>query len=265
MKQAPRRVASQKPVSALGAGATKKYGDIEFVFVPKGKFAMGSKDDTQLAADDEKPQHTVEIPYGYWIDRFPVTNEQFAAFVGTAKYKYKMSSDWKYSTNHPVVNVSWYDAMEYCKWLNEKLQGEIGALAIRLPTEAEWEKAARGEQGYEWPWGNEFDAAKCNSSEGGKGTTTPVGAYSPQGDSPYGAADMAGNVWEWCRSLYKPYPYKADDGREKELGSELRVLRGGAWNFNQRYARAAYRDHYRPVNRSDLIGFRVVVAPNSRF
>ena len=173
-----------------------------------------------------------------------------------------MASDWKDKANHPVVKVSWYDAMEYCKWLNEKLQGEIGALAVRLPTEAEWEKAARGEQGNEWPWGNEFDAAKCNSSEGGKGDTTPVGAYSPQGDSPYGAADMAGNVWEWCHSIFKPYPYKADDGREKESGSELRVVRGGAWIVDRSArARGVSPQATLPALVTDFIGFRVVVAP----
>ena len=260
---------SLSPVRAIpqtpSLGAAPVLGGIEFVFVPKGKFIMGSKDDNLWAFENQKPQHTVEIPYDYWIGRFPVTNEQFAAFVGTAKFKYEMASDWKDRANHPVVYVSWYDAMEYCKWLNEKLQGEIGALAVRLPTEAEWEKAARGEQGYEWPWGNEFDTNKCNSSEGSKGGTTPVGAYSPQGDSPYNAADMAGNVWEWCHSILKPYPYKADDGREKESGSEIRVVRGGAWSSDWNYARAAFRSGYNPVNRYYNLGFRLVVAPGSRF
>ena len=155
--------------------------------------------------------------------------------------------------------------MEYAKWLNQKLRAEIGDLEIRLPTEAEWEKAARGEYGNEWPWGNEFDPARCNSSEGGKGTTTPVGAYSPQGDSPYGATDMVGNVWEWCHSLFKPYPYKADDGREKESGSDARVVRGGTWYYLRYRARAAFRYRSTPACRDDHLGFRVVVAPTLAF
>jgi formylglycine-generating enzyme required for sulfatase activity len=243
-----------------------ELGGIEFVRVPKGKFIMGSKDDNKLAWDNEKPQHTVEIPYDYWIARYPVMNEQFAAFVQATKHQHEWVSDWKKKANHPVVNVAWRDAVAYCKWLNETLRGEIGDGVVRLPTEAEWEKAARGdaERGNEWPWGNEFDKTKCNSSEGGKSGTTPVGAYSPQGDSPYGAAGMVGNVWEWCHSIYKPYPYKADDGRE-ESGLDVRVLRGGAWYDAEGGARCAYRYNVPPGDRLDDVGLRVVVAPNSRF
>jgi formylglycine-generating enzyme required for sulfatase activity len=157
-----------------------------------------------------------------------VTNEQFAKFVEEAAYKFGWEKNWKKKANHPVVKVSWSEAMAYGRWLNEALHGEIKDLQLRLPTEAEWEKAARGEYGNEWPWGNEFDPHKCNSSERRQGGTTPVGAYSPQGDSPYGAADMAGNVWEWCHSLYQPYPYMVDDGRESENeNAGDRVLRGG--------------------------------------
>jgi formylglycine-generating enzyme required for sulfatase activity len=133
--------------------------------------------------------------------------------------------------------------------------------AFRLPSEAEWEKAARGEFGFEWPWGNEFDPNKCNSSEGGKGGTTPVGLYSSAGDSPYGCADMVGNVWEWTQSLWKNYPYDAKDGREDVKSTDTRVLRGGSFLNDRRSVRCAYRVRGGPNNRVRYRGFRVVVSP----
>jgi formylglycine-generating enzyme required for sulfatase activity len=238
------------------------WGGVEFIRIPAGKFLMGSKDDNQLAFDSEKPQHSIELPE-YWLARYPVTNEQFAKFVEEAAYKFNLEKNWKKKADHPVVKVSWYDAVEYCKWLNTLVakDTETAKTQVRLPTEAEWEKAARGEYGNEWPWGNEFDQNKCNSREGSKGGTTPVGAYSPHGDSPYGVADMVGNVWEWCHSLFKSYPYKIDDGREDESASESRVLRGGSFHDRQWNARGAYRFNNGPDFRLDYLGFRVVVSP----
>ena len=237
------------PVAPASAPRNRQtFGGIEFVRVPKGKFIMGSKDDNSLASDAEKPQRTVEIPHDYWIARYPVTNEQFAKFVEATKRKHKWVSDWKSKLDHPVVNVLWRDAVAYCKWLNETLRGEIGDRVIRLPTEVEWEKAARGEYGNEWPWGNEWDSAKCNSKEGGKGDTTPVGAYSPQGDSPYGAADMAGNVWEWCSTKWQKYGDQSpalhgiDEWTDAYVaGDDSRVLRGGSFVVDARDVRGAFR------------------------
>jgi formylglycine-generating enzyme required for sulfatase activity len=239
------------------------WSGLEFVHIPAGKFLMGSKDDNQLTYDATKPQHSVEIPYDYWLARYPVTNEQFAKFVEEAAYQFGLEKNWKKKAVHPVVNVSWHDAMKYCRWLNAfaKAENLLQGLIVRLPGEAEWEKAARGAYGNEWPWGNEFDKKKCNSDEGRKNDTTPVGAYSPQGDSPYGIAEMAGNVWEWCHSLYQPYPYRLDDGRETETASESRVLRGGSFLNNQRDVRCVCRPYKYPDSRSDFIGFRVVIAP----
>jgi len=243
------------------AGA-QEWGGLKFVPVPKGKFLMGSRDDNKLAYDSEKPQHTVEIPSDYWIGQFPVTNEQYSKFVEAASQKHDWVKDWKKKLDHPVVNVSWNDAQAYCQWLNETQGKELPkGHVFRLPSEAEWEKAARGEFGFEWPWGNEFDAAKCNSEEGKKGGTTPIGTYSALGgDSPYGAADMVGNVWEWTQSLYKGYPYDAKDGREDLKATDARVLRGGAFNYNDRFARCAFRYRYNPYNEWNPNGFRVVVA-----
>ena len=262
------------------------WGGLEFIHIPAGKFLMGSKEDNQLAGDSEKPQHTVEILSDYWIGRYPVTNAQFAEFVKATQYvtiaekeggwnlkdKYEKGFDWKHplgakdsyekKLDHPVVQVSWDDVQVFCKWLNDLHQSGLPqGYSFRPPTEAEWEKAARGEYGNEWPWGNDFDASKCNSSEGKAGGTTPVGAYSPQGDSPYGAVDMAGNVWEWTNSLFKGYPYDAKDGREKSDDHGLRVLRGGAFNLNPQYVRAAFRLGNLPDLRHRYLGFRVGLLP----
>ncbi|MCZ2074112.1 MAG: SUMF1/EgtB/PvdO family nonheme iron enzyme [Bryobacterales bacterium] len=245
------------------AGA-REWGGISFVPVPKGKFLMGSREDNELAYDNERLQHTVKISSDYWIGQFPVTNEQYDLFVQFQNGKHPVS-DWKNKKDHPVVNVSWNDAQAYCKWLNDTHGNELPqGFVFRLPTEAEWEKAARGEFGFEWPWGNEFDENKCNSREGGKGGTTPVGAYSPAGDSPYGAADMVGNVWEWTQSLYKPYPYIATDGREDLKAIGERVLRGGSWSDYQIIARASGRSYLLPIFQWLNYGFRVAaVSPPS--
>ncbi len=277
-----RDVSSREVAGAeMGAANRRVLGGLEFVRVPKGSFLMGSKDDNPLAYDQEKPQHTVELAYDYWIARFPVTNDQFAQFVKATQHETTVvkgfdwrhplgpESDLKGRGEHPVVQISWYDAMEYCNWLNQQLKAELGDLEIRLPTEAEWEKAARGEYGNEWPWGNEFDPAKCNSTEGGKGGITPVGTYSPQGNSPYGAVDMVGNVWEWTLSLWgkdtsEPdfkYPYDPNDGREDIQAGDrvLRVVRGGAWSYGRHFARGACRQYNYPDNRHDDHGVRTVV------
>ena len=129
----------------------KTWGGLQFVRVPAGKLVMGSLADNRLAEGDEYPQHTVEIPYDYWVGRYLVTNEQFARFVTASGYKFEQGQ-WQAKVNYPVAAVSWRDAMAYCQWLNETLRGELNDLTLRLPTEAEWEKAARGTQANEWPW-----------------------------------------------------------------------------------------------------------------
>ena len=252
-------VKTERGVETISLRETQAFGGIEFVPVPEGVFLMGSREDDDLALDREHPQHTVEIPYDYWIGRFPATTEQYLRFVETTKREYPWREE---HLEHPAVSISWNDAQEYLHWLNDTYFGELpDGYAFRLPTEAEWEKAARGEYGNVWPWGDEFDPQKCNSSEGVRGGTSPVDAYSPAGDSPYGAADMAGNVWEWTHSLFKDYPYDAADGREDENDSGRRVVRGGSFDNNRRLARAAARNGYYPGDRDVILGLRVAVAP----
>jgi formylglycine-generating enzyme required for sulfatase activity len=239
-------------------------GNMEFIFIPAGKFVMGSRDDNPLALDYEKPQHIVELA-DYFIGRTPVTKGQFDEFARADIYRSVVwTKNWFDNLDHPMVNVTWDDAMAFCHWYNDQHKAELPAdMTLTLPTEAEWEKAARGESGREYPWGEKFDPTRCNTREGGKGDTTPVGAYSPQGDSPYGAVDVAGNVWEWCHSLFEPYPYQVPDGREDEIQQDISCLRGGGWGDDQEHARCAFRLRYRARVFQQSIGFRCVLSPRS--
>jgi formylglycine-generating enzyme required for sulfatase activity len=235
----------------------------ETVLIPAGEFLMGSEPrEDGDARSDELFRHAVYLP-DYFMARTPVTNAQYAVFVEAAGRK--PPAHWKDSrppqgkVDHPVVWVSWYDAMAYCKWL-----AEATGQPYRLPSEAEWEKAARGMDGRVYPWGNEWDAEQCNTGESGRGGTTPVGSYPQgQGASPYGVLDMAGNVWEWTRSKYKNYPYAPADGREDaRAGADiLRVMRGGSWFDLGSFARCAARRRGLPDGLWSSMGFRVCVSP----
>lgn len=161
---------------------------------------------------------------------------------------------------HPIVQITLQDALELINWLNESAMGELpSGYKFVLPSEAQWEKATRGEYGNEWPWGNEFDRNRCNSRESNKGDTVSVDAY-PTGASHYCVMDMVGNVWEWTHTLYKDYPYKRDDGREGEEHLGRRVLRGGSFNRDIRFTRRASRGNNVPDTRGYALGFRVCVS-----
>ncbi|GAB4537199.1 MAG: hypothetical protein Kow0063_23620 [Anaerolineae bacterium] len=242
-----------------------------FVKVPAGPVVIGTRERDRGGLPREFPQHTIEWPT-YYIARYPVTVAQFRAFVQESGYR--AQGQWeRYSgpENHPVVAVTWYDALEYCKWLTERFrtwQGTPEPLAmllrkqgweVRLPTEVEWEKAARGTDGRTFPWGDELDPDRGNCFETGIGATSPVGCF-PGGASPYGVLDMSGNVWEMCRSLYRPYPYRQDDGREDLEAKGDRILRGGVWAEGQRYARCAYRSSQAPDSPWHYSGFRVAIS-----
>jgi formylglycine-generating enzyme required for sulfatase activity len=243
-----------------------------FVEVPAGPFLMGSdKGQDPEAYDDELPQHTVDLP-AYYIARYPVTTAQFRIFVDESGHRPADEGSLRGADNHPVVWVTWHDARAYCDWLAGRLRAWEGTpepLAgllrhegwqVRLPTEAEWEKAARGTDGRVFPWGDEPDSGWANYADTGVGATSAVGCF-PGGDSPYGVQDMSGNVDEWCHSLYAPYPYDLRDGREALEAKGPRVLRGGAFYDDLGLVRCAYRFWFDPDSRFVGIGFRVVLAP----
>jgi len=282
----------------------------ELVFVPAGKFLMGTtaqqaaalrrqfKDPGWYKFEWETPQRSIDLPE-YYIGKYPVTNAQYQVFVQETGHD---RTPWYWENrqfpsgqdDHPVRELFWKDAVAYCEWLTKRMQdagckikvwrGGIlvteelprASCIVRLPTEAEWEKAARGTDGRTWPWGDDPPTDRlCNFGDNVKDTkTTPVGRYSPQGDSPYGCADMAGNEWEWTSTRWGPkwyepqfrYPYQANDGREDMRSDDWRVERGGAYWNSQEYLRCACRVH-RDGDDGDLndSGLRVcVAAPFSR-
>jgi formylglycine-generating enzyme required for sulfatase activity len=231
--------------------------------VPGGEFLMGSQPTQDPdAGRAEQPQHRVAVA-DFYISRFPVTNAQFLAFTRAAKYALPLGLP-RERDNHPVVNVTWDDAAAFCRWLS-KATGRT----FRLPTEAEWEKAARGTDGRLYPWGNQWDASRLNcqpTPAAAVGTTTPVGRYSPDGDSPYGAADLSGNVWEWCSDWFDAQVYTrraahpVRDPQGPATGPGY-AARGGAFNSSPKQVRAAHRNWYYPDDRRPDLGFRFVVEP----
>ena len=245
------------------------------VDIPGGTFTLGS--DRIVAA---APEHRLHVST-YRIGQYPVTNAQYREFMvaeGYVSKDYWTEMGWRWmqarpqtapgfwndprlnADRHPIVGVSWYEAVAYCAWLCE-----ITGRLFRLPSEAEWEKAARGAaDSRKFPWGDRFEANRANTAEAGIGATTTVDAF-PLGASPYGVLDLAGNVFEWTQSkwgrnwqeLEFQYPYRREDGREDGEGSAARVMRGGSW-FNPYYeALVSNRARFLPGSRGSNIGFRV--------
>ncbi|RIK35860.1 MAG: hypothetical protein DCC55_29030 [Chloroflexi bacterium] len=323
------------PLRAAAGRALGKLGDprpevmtveaMQFCYVPAGPFRMGEGEE----------EHTVEIPYDFWMSRYPVTNAQYKAFVvagGYAEPAYwaeaieagfwsegrvqdviyalddkreliRRQQGWRsapinlgdphHLPNHPVVGVSWYEALAFCRWLTVHLrqQGVLGAeQSVRLPSEAEWEKVARGglhvlpdaliveatslrptpllslvenpRPARIYPWGDEDDAERANYDDTGIGATSAAGCFA-HGAGPCGVEEMAGNVWEWTQSLWGEdwrYPYNAGDGREETRApaSVRRVLRGGSWDDLRLDVRCVVRFGNDPGDRLNLVGFRVV-------
>jgi iron(II)-dependent oxidoreductase len=239
------------------------------VLIPAGTFMMGSEDGERY----EHPVHEVDLE-AFYIDVYEVTNAQFAEFLneegnqeedgaawldadGEYVRIHREDGEWAVDTgyaDYPVVEVSWYGARAFCEWRG-----------ARLPTEAEWEKAARGGlEGAKYPWGDEAPVCTPGAQNGASLArcslhgTRPVGSFGPNG---YGLYDMAGNVWEWVSSLYRGYPYQVGDGREDLEASGSRVLRGGSWNLWDYDLRVAHRSYNFPKGANINYGFRCSRSP----
>lgn len=249
----------------------------ETVLIPAGPFMRGSRgrDDDVFSANPidphsrssrdappaEQPQREVLLS-AYAIGRYPVTNAQYAAFVKALNRR--PPAHWSNGApppgleHHPVVHITWSDAAAYCLWLSD-----ITGKTYRLPTEAQWEKAARGTDSRVFPWGNRWDRNRCNTLESGERQTTPIGTFSPGGDSVYGCADMAGNVWEWALDWYSKDYYAHSQALENPLGpvsGAVKVLRGGSFNNDAWQARTTNRSYANRNQARPEIGFRVALA-----
>ena len=237
--------------------------------VPAGAFDMGSADDDAQAFSNEKPQCRIAVA-AFAIGTYPVTVAEYAYFL-TANPDVAMPGggesdlyNWSRQQtrlDHPVVQVNWFNANDYAAWL-----AQTTSQLWRLPTEAEWEKAARWDEAMQhariYPWGDTWDNTRANTWDSGPKRATAVGSY-PSGASPYDCQDMAGNVWEWCSSMYqKQYPYDPavsednSDANRSERTS-VRVLRGGSWRYGAPLARAAFRGSDEAAS-GDLGSFRLV-------
>lgn len=252
-----------------------------FVEIPAGPFLMG----------EGKEAHQVELRT-YYVSRYPVTVSQFQVFVNEAGYTPKNDNCLKGIANHPVTWISWYEARDYCEWLQKILRDTAeqhdpgshrdpdwsgfwadlasGHYVIDLLSEAQWEKAGRGPSGARFPWGNEIAPSRANYKDTLIAATTPVGCF-PAGASPYGILDMSGNVWNWTltlwgKSLENPafkLPYDPFDGREDTTAPAevLRCMRGGAFPVEAKRAESVFRDAVEPNSRDDADGFRVGLVP----
>jgi formylglycine-generating enzyme required for sulfatase activity len=240
-----------------GSGKGAEAGDM--VFIPAGEFWMGCSPSDSECYAEEKPYHKVYID-GYYINKYEVTVAEFEKCVnaGSCKkenyYSKQEKPDWACNLgdsakeNHPMNCVTWYGAKEFCEWTGK-----------RLPTEAEWEKAARGGTDTKYPWGNEFKTGMANCDEGtckdGYQTTSPVGSFKANG---YGLFDMIGNVWEWVNDWYDEKYYQSSPGKNPAgpSSSSLKVLRGGSWDDLTRLMRVSDRNRNYPDVRNDINGFR---------
>ena len=265
------------PISTtLGMTWTRPLDGMEMLFVPDDTFMMGSTDEDTDAEDNEKPAHEVALD-AFWLDSTEVTNAQYVAFLNEMGNQEEEGVTWLDSADddvrieeidgvfqaqdgfadHPVVEVSWYGAQAYCNWVGTDV------ISTTLPTEAQWEYAARGSTATIYPWGDEFDGTLLNySGNNDFDRTAPVGSF-PDGASWVGALDMAGNVWEWTADWYDANYYE-DSPTENPIGPDegtYKVLRGGSWYNSQPFVRSASRNYYTPDFTNSDFGYRCVAPP----
>ncbi|MEC7640563.1 MAG: SUMF1/EgtB/PvdO family nonheme iron enzyme [Nitrospinota bacterium] len=237
----------------------QQESDAEMILIPAGPFMMGSsEEDIEWAMQEfyaeskewyqsETPAQAAFLP-SYHIDKYEVTVAQYKKYLEmTGNPPPKDFDNPKFNQpKHPVVGVTWKEAQNYCR-----------SLGKRLPTEAEWEKAARGSDGRRYPWGNTSDQNKANArgKQDNHRYTAPIGKF-PDGQSPYGVMDMAGNAWEWTKDWYGPY--HGNDQKSELFGEKFKVIRGGSWNSNMDLARSALRGKSLPDKGYNYIGFRCV-------
>ena len=264
-----RRAAAGKALAAVGDPRPEvmTVEAMEFRAVPAGPFRMGSEEDDPQGYNFEKPAHDCDLPYEYRIGRYPVTVAQFRQYVDATGEQPGDPDSLRGPGNGPVVLVSWPEALAFCRWLECRWREE-GRLpkgwSVNLSSEAEWEKAARGDDGRRYPWGDDFDPDLANTSESEVEEVSAVGCF-PGGVSPWGCEEMSGNVWEWTRSFWKANYHEEGDGREirEESSQPLRVVRGGSFFYDSGLVRCACRIRSEPDDRCVNVGFRVVVLPFS--
>jgi len=227
---------------------------IVMVYIPPGEFMMGQiekEKDSISYFPNETPVHKVSLE-GYWMGKYEVTFTQYDPYCNETKIKKPRDEGWG-RENRPVIYVSWDDVATYCQWLSQKT-----GLHFKLPTEAQWEKAARGNDRRKYPWGISEPDKNLANFGGNIGKTTPVGSF-PAGASPYGLLDMAGNVWEWCSDVYG-YDYYENSPLKNPAGPNIgskHVVRGSSWDYDARHLRCADRGHYGPSDRLYNLGFRL--------
>ena len=265
------RPSPPSPSSDHPKSVTNSLG-MEFVLIPAGRFQMGTPKrevDTIVNrynlkrewVEDESPQHDVTISQPFYLGKYEVTQAQWESVMGNNPSQYKGS-------DRPVEQVSWEEVQTFIEKLNARDRG----VTYRLPTEAEWEYAARGSDGRRYPWGDEFDSTRLNfcdqncqqewkdpSANDGYATTSPVGRYE-SGRSPFGVYDMAGNVWEWVEDWYGESPSSPQRDPSGPPSGTSRVIRGGSWSLGARYYRSAFRDCGHPGGRFVHLGFRLLRA-----
>ena len=265
-------------VSEVRGAAQQVLATIEWVSIPEGTFLMGSTpEETKAAYEDAKlrssmleqhtfhaelPRHSVYLST-YEISRYEITNAQYRAFVKATNRPtprgHNGEETWADETlsgdTQPVVGVTWFDAQAFAEWIGGS-----------LPTEAQWERAARGAEGRTYPWGNTPPKARQHANFARRyNRPIPVGQF-PKGESPNGIADLAGNVWEWCLDEYSPTFYQQHNGGTSQDPLNLqfrdvlraRVIRGGAWDVGRAFLRSSLRFKFYPLDSTHTIGFRVV-------